>query len=140
MYVCMSIYLVRPQGAAVWHNHDSKSDQLISYVYACVYVYISYIYTRFSPRYTQLLRRLYMRIIPRIYIRQKTPTLNPPSPRAPSSGSRLCRGWASANTRLPIACARFPTGLPRSGSCEPRTPRTRSTTVRVRKIQIVLFS
>lgn len=49
MYVCMFIYLVRPQGAAVWHNHDSKSDQLISYVCVCICVYI--IYTFFSSLY-----------------------------------------------------------------------------------------
>lgn len=51
MYVCMSIYLVRSQRAAVWHNHDSKSDQLISYVYVCVCVYVYIIYTFFFPLY-----------------------------------------------------------------------------------------
>lgn len=53
MYVCMSIYLVRSQGAAVWHNHDSKSDQLISYVCVCMRVYmcIYHIYVFFFPLY-----------------------------------------------------------------------------------------
>lgn len=60
VYVRMYVYIVRPRGAAVWHNHDLKSDQLIS----CVYVYIfriSFIYVSISffvfP-FTQLLRRL----------------------------------------------------------------------------------
>lgn len=32
----MYVYIVRPRGAAVWHNHDLKSDQLISCVRVCL--------------------------------------------------------------------------------------------------------
>lgn len=46
--VRMYLYIVRPQGAAVWHNHDLKSDQLIS----CIRIYVVYTFPFFFfPHY-----------------------------------------------------------------------------------------
>lgn len=47
--VRMYLYIVRPQGAAVWHNHDLKSDHLIS----CIRIYVVYTSPPFSflPHY-----------------------------------------------------------------------------------------
>lgn len=42
----MYLYIVRPQGAAVWHNHDLKSDQLIS----CIRIYVVFS-SFFFPHY-----------------------------------------------------------------------------------------
>lgn len=39
---------IRPQGAAVWHNHDLKSDQPTNLMYVCYHI----VY-RFSPSVTR---------------------------------------------------------------------------------------
>lgn len=51
VYVRMYVYIVRPRGAAVWHNHDLKSDQLISCmcVYVCVYIVYVFFFRYMTP-------------------------------------------------------------------------------------------
>lgn len=125
MCTYISIY-VRPQGAAVWHNHDLKSDQLIS----CIYAYMSFIRSFFFPPLRNSCDECNLGLYPG-YIYQKTPVKSTVA--ESTIAGRVSAAAERPRTRLPAVFAFLQDSLSRQ-SLEPRIPhvhvRPRSTRAR----------